>query len=657
MSVEHLRRFLGIFSLLGCLTSGYSQDYSRTGSGSLNRVPSDFPDESRTQEDYVGSLDTFGIFKFYSNNIHEERPFSDSTLMGYYHHYDPARMQDYDYLTLGNTGSAAIPYLYKPVFRKGFDVGLHQYDLYYTFSKDMPYYRLEKPFTNVAFNQLGDQSDTYFTGEFSRNFANGLNLSLDYKKISLIGNQNHFPNQNSRNTAIGLGMWFHSKRNYNGLFAFTANTAEQENNGGLKTPPRAGGDFLTSNSAEVFLEDAVSRHSHRELSYTHFFQIGGKPDSLKGAKRAFDISHEIKFQNSQYRYSDTIATSLPTAADSSYYGDFLNYHRGVRFFLQHRKIENTFRLSTFKLRQQHENLPADQKDLVEIGLTHSIHYLDFEQKDSTINNLFLFGKLDFRPNQQLKINTYGHLGLLDNRGDLRLSGSIYLDFKKFGNLEAGIINQLNTPNLIQSRFIVNQEEIWKNSFKKVFENNIWATYNIPALELSINGQYHLINNAVYFDQKGISRQTGVPISILQLSIQKNFTLGKFHLDNVLSIQQISEPLIRLPELYGKHSAYYLGKWFKVLNVRLGLDVRYQNEYKAYYYQPLTGQFQLQDEFTTPFFPNLDAYLSMRVTKFRAYVKWENLLNTIQPDRFYYQIAYYASWAGGLRIGIKWRFVN
>ena len=130
-----------------------------------------------------------------------------------------------------------------------------------------------------------------------------------------------------------------------------------------------------------------------------------------------------------------------------------------------------------------------------------------------------------------------------------------------------------------------------------------------------------------------------------------------HLDNVFTAQTASEDVIRLPSIYSKHSLYYSDKWFKVLLVRFGVDLRFNTSYFSDYYNPLTGQFQLQDTQETEFYPSLDAYFSMRVNKFRAFFKWENFSNIWITDRLFYQTAFYGHRNGSFRLGIEWRFID
>lgn len=617
------------------------------------------PSSTSPREDEIEEPDTVGIFYFLPSNPNEEIPFSDSLLNNYFHQYDPVRKRTYDQIHLGNLGSAHHNILYTPLLRKGFDIGLHQFDLYQVNASQLNFYRLGKAFTNLAYYQGSEQADSYFTGEFSRNFANGINFSLDYRRIAQLGTLGQYPNQNTRNTAITFGIFIDSpKGNYDAFLIYAANTIEQEDNGGIAVEPSTSEEFDDLNSADVFLDDAQTRYSHRELQYTHYYKFGGQLDSIKGLTRAYTLSHDLRYKTSKYKFSDLFdGTTRPSSEDSLFYRDFLVDPRGVRHFTEHIQLENSFRISTFRLNTSGPSAARNQKDLIELGITHTYHALDQEATDSVINNLFLNGKITFNPGPKFRIDTYGHLGLWDNAGDYQIKGKLLIDLEKWGRLKVEAINQLYAPNLIQHRFFVNQEEIWKNDFSKTLETNLTATYELPSIGLQITGGYHLLNNYIYFDSLSQPVQTGIPISIAQLTAAKDFKFWHLHLENVITLQQASEDVIRFPDIYTKHSFYYEGLWFKVLLVRLGTDLRLNNDYFGYYYQPVNGQFQLENNREIEFYPALDAYFSFKVSTFRAFFKWENLTSSFIDNQFFYQTAFYAHPRGALRFGIKWKFSN
>lgn len=613
--------------------------------------------QSRAQDRY-DDRDTFGVFEFNAVNPLLEKPYSDSLLGNYFQQYDPTRHRDLDWMQLGILGSAHQPLAYQPQRRQGFDVGLHQYELYYTQAKDLHFYRLQKAYTNLSYTQGAEQADGYATAQFSRNFAKGLNYTLDYKRINQLGSTAQYPNQNNRHTAFATGLWWHSaKGRYDGFLAYAANTTDHEDNGGLETEPERGGEFNSASSADVFLDNARTRHARREWSYTQHYRVGGDVDSTGRQRRAYTLAHQFTYENSAYKYHDTYSI-----ADTSFYNRFpslLNDERGVRYFLRHQRVENAFRISTFKLSaSDKQNKARSQKDLFEVGLRQAYHRLRQEPGDTVINNLFLEGKAGFRPSERLDLQAEAQLGLLwGNAGDYRVSGVLFFDAGKLGRLSANLSNQLYSPTLMQSELLLNQRPVWDKDFKKTLETNLSVTYALPAWKFEVTGGYHLLNNLIYFDSLATPQQTGVPVSILQLVVKKDFRVWRLHLDNVLALQQASEDVVRLPQLFGKHSFYYAGLWFKVLDVRLGVDLRYTTDYYANYYNPVIGQFQLQDRFNVPLYPALDAYFSMRVTKLRAFIKWENFSSTFITDRLFYLSPYYAQPSAGIRWGIKWRLVN
>ena len=618
--------------------------------------PQPLPTDSAAFQQQLDEVpDTVGIFYFFADNPNQETPFSDSLLFNF-QQYDPVRQRNFDYAHLGNLGSAHRPIVHPTSWRRGFDIGLHQFDLYLLPAHQMPFYRLQKAFTNASFMVGSEQADSYLTTTFSRNFARGLNFTFDYKRISQLGRQNQYPNQNTRNTSVGTGFWLQGKGGrYQGFLSITGNAIEHEDNGGIAVEPDFEAPNAALSSADVFLNNAQTRHQHRELAYTQYFQIGGKPDSIKGFTRAFTAIHQLLAGDHRYKFFDR-----NVVADSTFFDWFPQLRtdvRGVRHYLQHRQIENSFRLRTFRLRKGKASDVRTERDLLEAGLVHSIHFVGQEPRDSVINNLFLTGRWNVRFGERLRLETYGHLGFFDNLGDYRVQGNLQLDFGKLGRLEGEFINQLYSPTLLQHRFYLSQRPVWENNFRQTLETTIGGTYVLPALNLRVTGRYHLLNNYIYFDTLALPQQTSIPISILQLLVQQNFKFWFVHIDNMVALQNTSSDLVRLPRVFAKHSLYYEGYWFKVLNVKLGFDLRYNDTYFATYYNPVTGQFQLQNQQAVAFYPALDGFFSMRVTRFRAFAKMENLTNILLADRLFYQTAFYAHPRASFRMGIKWRLTD
>ncbi len=207
---------------------------------------------------------------------------------------------------------------------------------------------------------------------------------------------------------------------------------------------------------------------------------------------------------------------------------------------------------------------------------------------------------------------------------------------------------------------VSQQLLWENNFNKTLETNLAVTYGLPKINFEISGQYHLLNNYIYYDTLAFPQQTGIPISILQLIINQNFKVGSFHLDNSIVLQSTSEDEIRLPSFYSKNSLYFEGKIFKkVMLLRTGFDLRMSSNYFATYYHPLAGQFQLQDKEEISFYPAVDVFLTFKVKTLRFFIKGENLTHVIydQYKELFVQVADYPQPFFNMRLGLSWQFLN
>ena len=85
--------------------------------------------------------------------------------------------------------------------------------------------------------------------------------------------------------------------------------------------------------------------------------------------------------------------------------------------------------------------------------------------------------------------------------------------------------------------------------------------------------------------------------MLSASLNQDFKLGIFHLDNEVTWQKSSDQtVLPLPDLSLYHNFYMQFKLAKkVLSVQLGADVRYFSKYNAPAYMPAIQNFHLQPE--------------------------------------------------------------
>ena len=697
------------------------------------------------------------VYIYYADNAEKKESFQDSTLLNF-HIYDPTRQAEYEHVHLGNLGSAHRPLVYQPRFHKGFDAGYHNYELYLTKPEDIPYYNLEKVYSDIYFSQTS-QDKTALNANVGKPIGQRTNLGIYYRNIR---NQGEYTNQEARTNAFSATIDHESKnQKHRSFFSVTTNTIQQrENGGGVLDDP----NFtiaLIPQGRPVQTETGQSRYFERDINYTQFYLLQKTPklkvpeptkedslralvtavkdtlpvpdsikvqqateDSLrasvttvkdtlpvldsikvqqptkvpppptKGAKnkpsigdkgkpstppnrqkattpappqvavpqlpktgRKFTLKHNLSLKNNTYRYSD-----IDTSA---YFDDFVQDDRGVRNFIETNQIENTFSIRTFKLDKENESSlygtdiaeEIEQKDLIEAGITHLYTDLFQEPFDSSINNVFLFGKVQFTPSDRLKINTYAHLGIADHAGDYYLKGDFFWDTKKLGRIDLSFINQFYRPSLIQQRFISTQTTIWDNDFNQINETTLSAKYALPKLKIDLAAHYHFIDNFIYNDTLARPTQFDGKLNIFQLIAKNKIDVWRFHLQNTVYFQtNFDNDILRFPEIYSIHRLYLDLKLFKVMETELGGEVRLNSPYRPDNFQPLTAQF-FQQETEIELYPVIDLFFNFRIQQFRFFLVAENLWNLNRQADFHFNTYSYAIPDFQARFGFRWLFLD
>ena len=608
------------------------------------------------QDQRVILPDTFGIFLYRVENPNEERSFRDSLLDGF-QRFEPDRSVDYDYATLGQLGSAAYPLRYEPVYRRGLETGLRQFDLYRKEIDELDFYRLERPFTYLRYLRGSEQDDGRLTARFSRNFADGVNLLLDYDRLYQVGEQDQYPSSAVRNTHVTTGVAVRPPGSrYSGYFTYSANTFEQQQNGGIVDVDRGAVEGINNLGTLLpYLESTFLRHAYRQATATQYLQFGAARDTLTGReRRAFTVKHQLRYDQRTYRMS-----SLRETGDTSFYNRYPLLgavdDRGLRSRFTHNILTNELGLASFR-RTVSGNKETVQRDVLEVGLIHQLHRVGRETGDSTANVVLATARVGLRPSDRLQLLIDGQLNLLGQIGDYRIAATGELDLGRAGKLELRGLNQLYTADLLQRTYILNGSVYYDRDFAKTLELRLEGAYTLPFVGIRAGLAYSLLTDYVYFNEQGLPTQSTGPHSIIQLTAERVFAFGSYRLDNRLLLQQADEAVFRLPQLYGEHSLYYTGKWFGVLNVNLGVDVRYASGFQPYYYNPLLQQFQLQDRQRTDFGVQVDPFFSLRVTRFRFFVQFIQV-QTLLTDRLLFLTAEHPYSDGAVRLGASWRLLD
>ena len=601
------------------------------------------PDSARTKPNFqrterlIPQADTTRLQYFHWQNTSQRIDLNDTTLEGF-QQYDMARQGEfYDYIHIGDVGSAAKPLAFTPIARRGFDVGLNAYDVYQIRYDETRFFDVNKAYSNAYFSQAMVQTDLIFMATYAANFKKKSgNVSLDYRRISETG---IYSNQFARHTNLRVNGWFQSKnKRYTGLWAWVQNVNDQEMNGGVAdtTTLFDVGQFNARSAISVNTTTAKTSLRSNEIVYAQYFNILPNSDNLK-------LKHRATFQNFEYKFYDTNPD-----LDSSFYGAFQTNNVGLRNFIAYNKLENE------------ATIHLDYKGSLDVGAVHSVYFLNQEPTDTTINNLFLIGDWDLNlgEKQSYGLKLKGHFGLLDNRADYLLQGDLFFGInKKDIRFKISASSRGYNSTLQQHQVYVSQQKLWQNDFQKTIENRVSGRYDWTE-NFAIQGNYFLVSNLIYWDTLAFPQQSDTITNIGQIMVRWKLNYKNFHFDNSVVLQQTDNSILRFPTVATKHSLYFEGNIFKrALFGRVGLDFRYNSAYYFDDFQPVTGQFHQQNDWKMSMLPVVDAFVSFQVKSFRGFAKLENVNSLIAANQVYFTAPNYPMRDWTFRFGISWYFTD
>ena len=90
--------------------------------------------------------------------------------------------------------------------------------------------------------------------------------------------------------------------------------------------------------------------------------------------------------------------------------------------------------------------------------------------------------------------------------------------------------------------------------------------------------------------------------------------------------------------------------------QLGTELRINTPYRPDNFQPLTGQFFLQDDYKASFYPTVDVFFNFRIQQFRFFFIYENIYDYF-TNQFNYFTYPYPQFDAQARFGFRWLFLD
>ncbi|MCF8322658.1 MAG: putative porin [Flavobacterium sp.] len=498
------------------------------------------------------------------------------------------------------------------------------------------YASVATPVTELYFKSVmkqGQSAHSFIT----LNISPGLNFSIAYKGLRSEGK---YINQlSSSGNFIFTTSYATKNQRYSANAHFTSQDISNEENGGITTIS----DFESENPnfnnrerLEVYLKDGKSFLKGKRIFMDHRFRM----NTTQGTNNWY-LSHQFNYENKFFEYSQSTVASTVGSSRVFRFGDsYLNSN--IKDQTKYNKMHNTVGLV-------YENTNLGKLTLFAEDFRSNFYYgkiliLNSGTIPAALNQNIntLGGEYKYQKNKWNGSFLYSRS--VTNESLSNLKATLQHDLSDVVQLTFEYQNSNKLPNnnyeLFQSSFVSYN---WSNEFKNEKINAISANAVTPWFQASF--QFSTLKDHLYFENTATDSQVQTvspaqysnTINYVSAKLSREFTLGKFALDNTILFQKVDQQdaILNVPQIVTRNSFYYSNYMFKkALYLQTGFICNYFTNYFANEYNPVIGEFFVQNQKEIGNFPMLDFFVNARVQRTRIYFKLEHFNSSLTGNSFY-----------------------
>lgn len=518
--------------------------------------------------------------------------------------------------------------------------------------EDINYFHVPTPLTELLYKtafQQGQLLDAFFTVNTSKQF----NFSIAYKGLRSLGKYQHIL------TSTGNFRFTTNYTTKNENYQVRAHIVMQDllnqENGGLSDADvekfRSGDpEFLNRSVFAPIFEDAENILEGKRFHLDHQYNIIKASDSLSNN---LSIGQIISFEDKYYQFSQGKQNDFFGAAflsanirDKVTLEEFSN-----RFYAEYKN--DLLGTLQFSADYNNYNYGYDAVTVIDnIRIPNRLKGSVFGIGGSYQNQIG-----GFNLNGEFGLNLSGDFN--GNFLDLNASYKLTPDIKAIARLNSNS-KQANFNMLLYQSDYLNYN--WDNSttFKNIQTQNL--SFKVESNKIATaEVEYTTIANHAYFtkDVNGNVKpvQSDNTLNYLKLKVSKEFHFGKFALDNTIMYQNVinGDDVLNVPQIITRNTIYFSDHLFKkALFLQTGITLNYFTEYTMDGYDPLLGEFYVQNQTTLGNFPRLDFFINAKVRQTRIYLKAEHF-NSALTGYNYFSAPNNPYRDFTIRFGLVWNF--
>lgn len=581
--------------------------------------------------------------------------------------YNYLRKDDFELMPFANIG--------QPYNKLG--VNLERLNLYpqlgakakhynYWEAEDIDYYNVATPMSDLMFKTTFEQGQM-LDAKLTFNTSRRLNFSIGYKSLRSLGKY-RFNQGESGN--------FTTTTNYvtkNGRYSLRAHIAAQdvktEENGGLPLKEEqfesASDDFTDRVKLDVRFGDAQNKILGKRYFLDHKYKlIRKRKDSSRAEKTSLAIGHQFNYETKFYQYTQT--------QENTYFGEGLLGAINDRMNLK--TMYNQFSADFYNatLGSLQGNISLYNYNY----FTNSILITDTQ----TIENQLKGEEVALGATYRKQIKGFLIKGAIKYNLSGALTGNI-LDasasyrFNEKHQVSAAIHSSARMPNfnflLYQSDYVnynwqntgtFENERI--NSLNFDFDSKIWGTLSAKITTMD-NYAYFTIDPSTTLiegsEQAAIKPfQETNSVNYLKVKYNKEIRLGGFALNNTVMYQNVDQTnnVLNVPQLVTRNTLYFSSDVFKkAMFLQTGVTFKYFTSYNMDAYNPVLGEFYIQNNEKLGGYPMLDFFINAKVQQTRIFLKAEHFNSSFGDTNNFYAAPNYPYRDFVIRFGLVWNFFS
>ena len=573
---------------------------------------------------------------------------------------------EYNYLRKDNFG--LLPFLNEGQSYTTLQYGLKQYSPFpefgysakhfnYLQADQINYYSVATPITDLYFKTVMEQGqslDAFATVNTSEQF----NFSIAYKGLRSLGK---YINQL---TSAGNFRFTTSYNTKNKRYYLNAHYTGQDllngENGGITTPEdfeSKNNEFKQRQRLQVYLTDAKSFLKGKRIFFDHNFRI-----NPKAGTNVLYLTHQFNYEAKYFEYNQATLASTVGDKQINRFGDSYttsSINNQTRYNRMYNKVGAIY-----------ENATLGKFQFFLEDFRYNYYYNTVIIKDSQTlpsqlnDKINTFGgQYDYRKNNWR--GTLSYTNSVSNQSLTNIDGKLSYAFDKRNQLsfEYQKCNKLpdHIYNLHLSSYI---NYNWSHNFQNEKINSVkfnaetqWAN---AALQLST------LKDLLYFsdDSTNDSAQLISPkqyqksIQYVSLKVEKEFKFWKLALNNTLLYQKADQTssILNVPDLVTRNTLYFSNYFYdRALYLQTGVTFNYFTKYYANNYNPVLGEFFIQNKKEIGDFANFDFFINARIRQTRIFVKAEHFNAAFAKTNTYYSAPDYPYRDFIIRFGLVWTF--